>query len=95
MITSVKPIPCFYGKTKFIIDADGRVYPCFALIDEFKPLNVKDVGVKKAIQHVRDTKRCEGCIYFSNNDHNLLLGFSVRQMLNQCKVQLKELLGIY
>lgn len=90
-----KPIPCFYGKTKFIIDADGRVYPCFALIDEFKPLNVKDVGVKKAIQHVRDTKRCEGCIYFSNNDHNLLLGFSVRQMLNQCKVQLKELLGIY
>jgi MoaA/NifB/PqqE/SkfB family radical SAM enzyme len=90
-----KPIFCFYGKTKFIIDADGFVYPCFALMDEFKALNLRDVGLQKAIQHVRDTNRCACCIHFTNNDHNLLLGFSMGQVFNQCRLQLKELLRIY
>ncbi|MDD4909518.1 MAG: radical SAM protein [Candidatus Omnitrophica bacterium] len=90
-----KPIDCFYGKSKFIIDADGRVYPCFALMDEFKPLNIKEVGLKRAIEHVRDAKRCSSCMYFTNNDHNLLLGLSIRQLLNQCKLQFKELIGRY
>jgi len=90
-----RPIRCFYGRTKFIIDADGFAYPCFALMDEFKALNVKEVGVKKALQYVRDTNRCAACIHFTNNDHNLLLGFSIPQVFNQCKLQLKELLGVH
>lgn len=90
-----RPIPCFYGKTKFIIDADGYAYPCFALMDEFKALNIKDVGIEKAMQHVRDTNRCACCMYFSNNDHNLLLDFSWKQIINQFRLQLKEISGIY
>lgn len=93
--TDFRPIPCFYGRTKFIIDADGYAYPCFALMDEFKALNVKEVGVGKAIQHIRDTNRCVSCIHFTNNDHNLLLGLSVPQVFNQCRLQLKELLRVY
>ncbi|RLJ04334.1 MAG: hypothetical protein DRP08_01990 [Candidatus Aenigmatarchaeota archaeon] len=90
-----KPIPCFYGRIKFTLDADGYLYPCFALMDEFKALNVKEVGVEKAIEHVRNTNRCASCIHFTNNDHNLLLGLSMPQFLNQCRLQLKELLRIY
>lgn len=90
-----KPIRCFYGRSKFTIDGDGYLYPCFVLMDGFKALNVRDVGVRRAIQHVRDTNRCAACIHFTNNDHNLLLGFSMRQVFNQCRLQLKELFGTY
>jgi MoaA/NifB/PqqE/SkfB family radical SAM enzyme len=90
-----KPIPCYFGKTKFTIDADGYVYPCFPLIDEFKALNLKEVGLKRAMQHVIDTKKCSSCLYFTNNEHNLLLGLSLRQLIEQSHMQLKEIFGRY
>lgn len=88
-------IPCFNGKTKFTIDADGCVYPCFATMDQFKALNIRQVGVKKAIQHVIENKSCVSCIYLPNNDHNLLLNFKVKHVIHQCRLQLQELFSIY
>lgn len=64
-------------------------------MDEFRALNLRDVGAEKAIHHVIDTNQCVACIHFTNNDHNLLLGFSIRQILLQCRLQLNELLGVY
>jgi len=90
-----KSIPCHYGRTKFILDADGKVYPCFALLDSFDALNVRAVGVKKAIEHARAARTCSACVHLTNNDHNLLLGFSPRHVFKQCILQLKELTNRY
>ena len=85
-----KKIDCYYGRSKFIVEANGFVYPCFPLNEEFKALNLKEVGVAKAIEHVRKTITCVACPHLSNTDYNLLLGISARQMLYLVGMQLKE-----
>ncbi|OGH00930.1 MAG: hypothetical protein A2557_07570 [Candidatus Lambdaproteobacteria bacterium RIFOXYD2_FULL_56_26] len=85
-----KPIKCFYGSIKFTIEADGRVYPCFLWTDDFDALNWKEVGVKKAIEHVRKTNDCVSCPALSQNDHNLLLGLNFKQVVLIIKDQFLE-----
>lgn len=87
-------IRCFYGKLKIVIDANGFVYPCSSLNQDFQALNVKEVGVKAAYEHILKTNTCESCIFLTQNDWNLLLGFSLRQYLGQIKIQLKEIFNI-
>lgn len=84
-------IRCYFGKFQIAIDADGFVYPCSVLNHEFKALNVRDVGVKAAYEHVLKNKRCGSCIYLTKNDWNLLLGFSGRQYIEQTKIQLRQM----
>lgn len=88
-------IRCYYGKLKLVIDADGFAYPCSSLNHDFKALNVKEVGVKKAYQHVLDTNTCEACYFMTQNDWNLLLGLSPEQYWEQVKIQLREIFNIY
>lgn len=88
-------IRCYYGKLKIAIDADGRVYPCSSLNDSFTALNVKEVGVKKAYEHVLKNNDCEACFYLTQNDWSLLLGGSMRQFFNQAVIQLQEVLNIF
>ena len=88
-----KLIRCFFGKLKIAIDADGFAYPCSTLNDPriFKALNVKDVGVRKAYEHILKNKSCEACYYLTQNDWNLLLGGSLRQYVGQVHIQLSEI----
>ncbi len=90
-----RKIDCYYGKTKMIIDADGFVYPCFPMIEEFKPLNIKEVGAEKAFEHVRETNPCVACCFLTNNDHNLLLGLSLRQIWDVGLKQIQEIFNLY
>lgn len=90
-----KKIDCYYSKTKMIIDADGFVYPCFPMIDEFKALNIRDVGVEKAFEHVKGTNPCVACNFLTNNDHNLLLGFSLQQIWDVGLKQIQEIFNLY
>lgn len=87
-----KRIDCYYGKTKFIIETDGNVYPCFLLTepDTFSPLNWKKVGINKAIEHARATRPCITCPTLTHNDHNLLLGLDPKQIVNIISEQIKE-----
>lgn len=78
-----------------IIDADGFVYPCFPMIEEFRPLNVKDVGVEKAFEHVKKTNPCVACNFLTNNDHNILLGLSLRQIWDVGLKQIQEIFNLY
>jgi len=88
-------IKCFYSKTKFIIEADGYIYPCFLTTDgSFAPQNWKEVGVRNAIAHCMNTNTCRACPSLSQNDHNLLLGLSPSQIAYVIKDQFKETLGI-
>jgi MoaA/NifB/PqqE/SkfB family radical SAM enzyme len=86
-----KLIRCFYGKLKIAIDANGHVYPCSSLNDSFNALNVRDVGVKKAFEHVIRQNTCEACYYLTQNDWSLLLGGSPEQYLSQAIIQLKSI----
>ena len=85
-------IECFYGKNKFTIEADGNVYPCFLLgdPDKFRALNWKEVGVKRAFEHVRETNTCITCPAMTQNDHNLLLGLNAKQVICIIRDQIKE-----
>lgn len=87
-----KIIPCYYSKLKFTIEANGYVYPCFLLgdTDKFKPLNWREVGIDRAIEHVRKTNDCVTCPALTQNDHNLLLGLDIRQIKHVIFDQIKE-----
>ncbi len=87
-----KPIKCYYSLRKFIIEADGRVWPCITLTDNelFQPLNWREVGLRKAINHVRETNTCKTCPGLSQTDHNLLLGLDPRHVTYLFWNQLKE-----
>lgn len=80
-------IRCFYGKLKIVIDADGFAYPCSSLNDTFKALNVKEVGVRKAYEHILKNNNCAACFYLTQNDWSLFLGGSLKQFLNQVLIQ--------
>ena len=80
-------IPCYYGKLKIAIDADGYLYPCSSLNDTFPALNVQEVGVKAAYEHVLKTNRCSACIYLTQNEWSLLLGMDIGQFINQVVLQ--------
>lgn len=82
-------IKCYYGKLKITIDADGLAYPCSSLNDSFNALNVKEVGVKGAFDHIMKTNNCEACYYLTQNDWSLLLSGSIKQFANQAYIQLK------
>ncbi len=87
-----KIIRCYYGKIKVTIEADGNVYPCFLLGDEknFKPLNWRQAGLRKAIRHVQDTNDCVTCPALSQNDHNLLMDLNLKQIGHLVSDQLRE-----
>lgn len=88
-------VKCYFGSTKFTIEADGYVYPCFLTTDgSFQPLNWREVGMKKAIEHVRETNKCRACPALSHSDHSLLLGMNPKQIIHVVKDQLKESLRI-
>lgn len=84
-------IRCFYGRTKFTIEADGYVYPCFLTTDgSFRPKNWREDGVEGAIAHVREKNLCRACPALTHGDHNLLLGMDGRQILYLVRDQIKE-----
>ncbi len=86
----VRPIPCGYTRHKFTIDADGRAFPCFPLMDSFDALNVKEVGVKRAFEHVVRDTRCVLCPFLTQNDWSFMMTLSPSFLLNQVRLHLKE-----
>ncbi|MBF0315054.1 MAG: radical SAM protein [Oligoflexia bacterium] len=86
-------IPCHYGKLKLSIDANGFAFPCSSLNQHFQALNVKEVGVKRAYEHILKHNRCEACYYLTQNDWNLLLGANLGQYFNQAVTQIKQIFG--
>ncbi|MDA8104767.1 MAG: radical SAM protein [Nitrospiraceae bacterium] len=86
----ISPIPCGYTRHKFTIDADGRAFPCFPLMNTFDALNVRDVGVKRAFEHVVNDTRCVLCPFLTQNDWSFMMTLSPRFLFNQAKLHLKE-----
>ncbi len=88
-------VPCYFGRTNFTVEADGNIYPCFLTTDgSFKPKSWRTVGVEQAILNVVQNDTCRACPTLTHNDHNLLLGFDLGQVLNLAKGQLREIRSV-
>ncbi len=77
-------IPCNAGKYFVIVDANGDVYPCPAMVDVIKPLNALKVGVKRALEHAAGHP-CKTCHIPCLNDFNLLYSLNPGVILNILK----------
>lgn len=88
-------VKCYYSRTKFTIEADGYIYPCFLTTDgSFKPKNWREVGLAEAIRHTQKTNTCKACPAMSQNDHSALLGLSWKQVKYVIGDQFKEALKL-
>ena len=85
-------IPCYYGKLKVTVDTSGNVIPCAVLNNSFPAKNIRDVGFKKAYQHVIENRPCDRCYFLTSADWSLLLGLSPKMYWEQIKIQLKQII---
>lgn len=92
-VKGVKFIPCYHGKLKFQIDADGRVITCWAHNIPNAP-NIKKIGVEQAIKQCGENNRCKYCAFLANNEHNALMGLGLRNIWNILNIQLADSLKI-
>lgn len=72
-------IPCYHGKLKYQIDADGRVVTCWANNAPGAP-NIKEFGVGGAIRRCNVENKCRHCAFLANNEHNALMHLSFRNI---------------
>lgn len=82
-------IPCYHGRLKYQIDADGRVITCWAHDDPAAP-NVKALGVAAAIKKCHDTDQCRCCAFLANNEHNALLNLSFKSIVGLVYIHIAD-----
>ena len=82
-------VPCYHGKVKYQIDADGRVVTCWAHNDPHAP-NIKKLGVAEAIKQCHDNNDCKYCAFLANNEHNALMHLSPRNIWNIFCIHIRD-----
>ena len=82
-------VPCYHGKLKYQIDADGRVVECWATDYPDAP-NIKDLGIAGAMQRCHDNKKCYHCTLMANNEHNAFMHMSPRNLWNIFRIQVAD-----
>ena len=82
-------VPCYHGRLKYQIDADGRVVECWAT-DHADAPNIKDLGLKKALNQCHDNKKCYHCPLLANNEHNAFMHMSPHNLLNILLIQVAD-----
>lgn len=86
-------IPCYHGKFKYQIDADGRVVTCWAHNDTDAP-NVKALGLKGALDQCKKNKDCEFCCFLANAEHNAIMNLSLKNILGMAAIHILDSLKI-
>lgn len=87
-----KKLTCHYSRLKFHMEGDGTIAPCTIMSSNaFAGKNVRDVGVREAVEHVMETNTCVACPHLSQNDWNLLMDMQPRYVAFVVKEQIKEL----
>lgn len=82
-------IPCYAGRFMMFIDTDGKVYPCVQLIDIFKALDFRQVGIKKAWDNCAKHS-CKACYFPCFNEFNLIMALDPKVILAQVISTLKN-----
>jgi MoaA/NifB/PqqE/SkfB family radical SAM enzyme len=86
-------IPCYHGKLKYQIDADGRVVTCWGHDVPDAP-NIKTLGIEGAIKKCHDNNDCEYCAFLANNEHNALMHLSPKNIFNMFLIHVADSLKI-
>ncbi len=86
-------VPCYHGRLKYQIDADGRVVECWATDYPHAP-NVMDVGIAEAMRRVNRDKTCYHCTLMANNEHNAFMHMSPRNLWNIFRIQVADSLKL-
>ncbi len=87
-----RKVTCHYSRLKFHFEGDGTIVPCTVMAsNHFKGKNVREVGVREAVEHVIETNTCVACPHLSQTDWNLLMGLQPRHVAFVVKEQVKEL----
>ena len=86
-------VPCYHGRLKYQIDADGRVVECWATDYPHAP-NIKEVGVAEAMRRVNRDKTCYHCTLMANNEHNAFMHMSPRNLWNIFRIQVADALKL-
>lgn len=89
-----KPIKCYWGDSICVLDADGMLYPCVPINEEFSPLNVLEVGFQKAWDNLKN-KNCRTCYHLSNNEYSQFFSLNPSAWADLIKSNLRDVLGIY
>lgn len=82
-------VPCYHGRLKYQIDADGRVVTCWAHNDPDAP-NIRNLGLKEALRQCNLRKNCEYCCFIANSDHNALMHLSPRSLMWMIALNIKD-----
>jgi len=88
-----KLIPCYHGKLKYQIDADGRVVVCWAHNNKNAP-NVLELGVEGALKACHDKDFCEHCSFLANNEHNALMDLSAKNVWQILKIHVSDMFKV-
>lgn len=86
-------VPCYHGKLKYQIDADGRVVTCWAHNDTDAP-NINQLDLKEGLKRCKEKNDCEFCCFLANNEHNSLMHLSPKNILWHTILQVSESLKI-
>lgn len=92
-LSNLRLAPCYHGRLKYQIDADGRVVTCWAHDIADAP-NVKEMGVPGAIKKCHDDNRCRYCTFLANNEHNALMHLSPRNIWDILCIHFADVLKI-
>jgi MoaA/NifB/PqqE/SkfB family radical SAM enzyme len=77
-----KYVSCYAGRFMMFIDADGRVYPCVQLIDTFKALDFREVGIEKAWDNCAG-HACKACYFPCFTEFNYILDLNPKIIAKQ------------
>ena len=86
-------IPCYHGRLKYQIDADGRVVPCWAHNDPDAP-NINVLGLEGALRQCKENKDCESCCFLANIEHNAVMDLSLKNIISMATIHLIDALKI-
>jgi len=89
----LKLIPCYHGRFKFQIDADGRVVTCWAHNKSDAP-NIRKLGLKKALERCKIEKDCDFCGFLANIEHNAVMHLSFKDMISMAAIHIIDSLKI-
>lgn len=86
-------VPCYHGKLKYQIDADGRVVTCWAHNEKDAP-NIRTLGLREALNECKKNKDCNFCFFLANNEHNSVMHMSPRNIIGMIGIHVIDALKI-
>lgn len=80
-----KEVKCWAGKLYFHIDARGLIHACGLGFGIISGVEIKSVGLKKALYKIEKIPDCNSCLAACNIENNLIFSLSLNSIFNWLK----------